>query len=214
MRQGRLVPVDPAGAPIRFQWNPETLQRTPRQPRRRTLDRPDRVSALQWQGVQPEEVSFTLRLDRLGDQQPVTDEVDRLEGLLGDTEQPPPKVRLVYDRHAARRYMVTSVTPQQGEIRNEQLQIVRVEVAVTLTEWIEAKPIRAPADRQRSQQRRDRGGDDREPTIHTVSSGETLWGIAEQHLGDGQRYTEIVEANDLADPDLIQPGDRLRIPRR
>ncbi len=55
---------------------------------------------------------------------------------------------------------------------------------------------------------------DNEPTFHTVEKGDTLWAIAEKTLGNGARYKEIFEANKpmLKDPDLIYPGQNLRIP--
>jgi nucleoid-associated protein YgaU len=54
----------------------------------------------------------------------------------------------------------------------------------------------------------------REPVFHTVEKGDTLWKIAEKHLGNGSRYPEIFEANKpmLKDPDKIYPGQMLRIP--
>lgn len=56
---------------------------------------------------------------------------------------------------------------------------------------------------------------------HTVGEDETLWDIAEEHLGDGERYPEIVQATAdlpqpggvvLTDPDEISPGWTLLIP--
>lgn len=51
-------------------------------------------------------------------------------------------------------------------------------------------------------------------TYYTIDSGDTLWGIAEKHLGAGNRYNEIFEANKevIKDPDLIYPGQKIRIP--
>jgi len=51
-------------------------------------------------------------------------------------------------------------------------------------------------------------------TFHTVEKGDTLWAIAEKTMGNGTKYTEIFEANKpmLTDPDLIYPGQVLRIP--
>ena len=48
----------------------------------------------------------------------------------------------------------------------------------------------------------------------TVQDGDTLWGIAEDELGDGHRYTDIAQANraQINDPDLIQPGWELTLP--
>ena len=49
---------------------------------------------------------------------------------------------------------------------------------------------------------------------HTVKSGDTLSKIAKEHLGDGNAYMKIFEANkdQLSDPDKIKPGQVLKIP--
>lgn len=53
-----------------------------------------------------------------------------------------------------------------------------------------------------------------EATFYTVESGDTLSKIALEHYGDANRYMKIFEANRpmLKDPDLIYPGQVLRIP--
>ncbi len=53
-----------------------------------------------------------------------------------------------------------------------------------------------------------------EATFYTVKKGDTLGAIAKEHLGSAKRYPEIFEANRpmLKDPDLIYPGQVLRIP--
>lgn len=46
-----------------------------------------------------------------------------------------------------------------------------------------------------------------------VQPGDTLWGIAEEELGDGARYTEIAEASpQVQNPDVILPGWTVTIP--
>src|SRR5687768_13384730 len=49
---------------------------------------------------------------------------------------------------------------------------------------------------------------------HTVARGETLSSIAHQHYGDSGSYPLIVRANptQISDPNLIFPGQVLRIP--
>lgn len=49
---------------------------------------------------------------------------------------------------------------------------------------------------------------------HRVKRGQTLWSIAEEHYGDGALHTRIVRANPtlIQDPDLIFPGQILRVP--
>ncbi|NYF97360.1 Gmad2 immunoglobulin-like domain-containing protein [Janibacter cremeus] len=49
---------------------------------------------------------------------------------------------------------------------------------------------------------------------HVVSSGETLWSIAQTHYGSGSRYHRLVHANPgIANPNLIRAGDVVRVPR-
>jgi nucleoid-associated protein YgaU len=49
---------------------------------------------------------------------------------------------------------------------------------------------------------------------YTVKSGDTLSKIAKEHLGDGNAYMKIFEANrdQLKDPDMIKPGQVLKLP--
>jgi nucleoid-associated protein YgaU len=51
---------------------------------------------------------------------------------------------------------------------------------------------------------------------YTVKAGDTLSKIAKEHLGDANAYMAIFEANrdQLKDPDLIKPGQVLKIPER
>ncbi|MGH3472324.1 MAG: LysM peptidoglycan-binding domain-containing protein [Nocardioidaceae bacterium] len=47
-----------------------------------------------------------------------------------------------------------------------------------------------------------------------VKGGDTLWGIAQRAYGDGGDWPEVFDANrnKIEDPDLIFPGQRLRVP--
>jgi nucleoid-associated protein YgaU len=49
---------------------------------------------------------------------------------------------------------------------------------------------------------------------YTVKAGDTLSKIAKEHLGDANAYTRIFEANrdQLSNPDLIKPGQVLKLP--
>ena len=49
---------------------------------------------------------------------------------------------------------------------------------------------------------------------YTVKSGDTLSRIAKQHLGDANDYMKIFDLNkdQLTDPDMIKPGQVLRLP--
>ena len=47
---------------------------------------------------------------------------------------------------------------------------------------------------------------------HTVVSGDTLFNIAKQYLGDGNRYMELAKANNIPNPDHIEVGQVITIP--
>jgi nucleoid-associated protein YgaU len=49
---------------------------------------------------------------------------------------------------------------------------------------------------------------------YTVKAGDTLTKIAKEHLGDGNAYMKIFNANkdQLTDPDKIKPGQVLKLP--
>lgn len=53
-------------------------------------------------------------------------------------------------------------------------------------------------------------------STYTVQAGDTLSGIAKKHLGDGNAYMKIFDANKdvLSDPDKIMPGQVLKMPSR
>jgi len=49
---------------------------------------------------------------------------------------------------------------------------------------------------------------------HVVKSGETLWGIAQQHYGNGNLYHRLLTANPaITNPNLIHVGQVIRVPR-
>ena len=50
---------------------------------------------------------------------------------------------------------------------------------------------------------------------YEIKSGDTLWAIAKQYYGDGNKYPQIFEANRevIKDPDKIFVGQKIRIPK-
>lgn len=48
---------------------------------------------------------------------------------------------------------------------------------------------------------------------YKIVEGDNLWTIAIRAYGDGYRWVDIAKANSLANPDLIYPGDSLKLPR-
>lgn len=50
---------------------------------------------------------------------------------------------------------------------------------------------------------------------YEIKSGDTLWAIAKEYYGDGNKYPQIFEANKevIKDPDKIFVGQKIRIPK-
>ena len=50
--------------------------------------------------------------------------------------------------------------------------------------------------------------------FYTIEKGDSLWKIAQQHYGDGNKWQRLFEANRevIKDPDLIYPGQQIRVP--
>jgi nucleoid-associated protein YgaU len=48
---------------------------------------------------------------------------------------------------------------------------------------------------------------------YTVQAGDDLWSLAVRAYGDGYKWTQIAQANNLSDPNIIHSGNILKIPR-
>lgn len=77
----------------------------------------------------------------------------------------------------------------------------------------QASATSSSAPAQTSSSTTDTSTDSTESVV--VHPGDTLWGIAQEELGDGSRYTDVAEANSqrIDDPDVIQPGWTLDLPQ-
>jgi nucleoid-associated protein YgaU len=55
---------------------------------------------------------------------------------------------------------------------------------------------------------------DYEVEYYEVVKGDSLWKIADKFYGDGSKYKQILAENlqVIKDPDLIFPGQKIRIP--
>lgn len=47
---------------------------------------------------------------------------------------------------------------------------------------------------------------------HTISAGDYLWTLAVKYLGDGKRWKEIADLNEITDPRSLRIGQVLKIP--
>lgn len=46
---------------------------------------------------------------------------------------------------------------------------------------------------------------------YILKEGESLSDVAEREYGDGQRYPTLIELNNLQNPDLVEPGMKIRV---
>ena len=65
--------------------------------------------------------------------------------------------------------------------------------------FIPAKEERPPSSNQPSNK------------TYTVKKGDCLWNICKQYLGDGSKYPQIAKLNNISNPNLIYPGQVLKL---
>ena len=53
---------------------------------------------------------------------------------------------------------------------------------------------------------------DEDTRLITIVKGDTLWDLCQEHLKDPLKWRELSKYNDFTNPDLIYPGEKLRIP--
>lgn len=53
---------------------------------------------------------------------------------------------------------------------------------------------------------------DEDSKLITIVKGDTLWDLCQEHLKDPLLWRELSKYNDFTNPDLIYPGEKLRIP--
>lgn len=71
------------------------------------------------------------------------------------------------------------------------------------------------ADQQNENQQEQQGDVTKEtlPGKYTIKEGDTLFLIAQQYYNDGFKYTEIIKENKLANPDVLEVGQEITIPK-
>lgn len=216
--KGSLRPIQPAAAPLLFQFNPAQVQVNGGTGGWGRRARPKRPVALEWEGEPEESVTFTLIFDGTTGETVRSVERDclRLErmGRKRGHLKPPPILELEYGNVGRGRQWVIDSLGWGTEDRNRQLQRIYQEVTVTLLRYEEADVTLTPTQRHRDRQ----GGTDGSSTsadgnrVYRVKAGDTLSSIAAAKLGKASRWPEIAKLNGLRDPNKLTVGQRLRLP--
>lgn len=76
-----------------------------------------------------------------------------------------------------------------------------------------SKPSLGPAQQTEQTETQGDVSPEKLPGKYTVKEGDTLFTIAENYYKDGEKFTEIAKANNLASPDQIETGQILEIPK-
>lgn len=215
--KGELVPVQPAGPPLRFQYNPATIQPAGGVGGWGRRVRPKRPPAVEWEGEPEETLTFSLLFDGYEEGRSVEQDCQRLLRLGKKRAhlKPPPILELRYGNVGRGQLWVIDSLAWGDELRNRRLQRLRQEVTVTLLRYEEAEVTLTPTQRHRDRQG-SRGGSsgsgaDRN-RVYTVKAGDTLSSIAARKLGRAGRWPEIAKLNKLRDPNHLRVGQRLRLP--
>ena len=87
-----------------------------------------------------------------------------------------------------------------GKCGIDGILTIRVFGAILITGKVMAVTVKAP--------------DEPKVEYYEIVSGDTLSGIAKKYYGDPMQYPRLFEANRevIKDPDLIYPGQKIRIP--
>src|ERR1700730_12446521 len=110
----------------------------------------------------------------------------------------------------------------EGEVKSNQSKVSMVLGALIIliigilisNYFSKGKPSLRPA--QQTQQQTTQTTDvssNQLPGKYTVKEGDTLFTIADKYYKDGYKYTEIAKINNLANPDVLEKGQVLDIPK-
>ncbi|ULH16575.1 BON domain-containing protein [Deinococcus sp. KNUC1210] len=75
-------------------------------------------------------------------------------------------------------------------------------------EAVDASGLKVVGGAKELTKEKDAGGE----TVYTVQSGDNLSSIALKYFGDAGKYRDIAHYNNISNPDLIQVGQKIRIP--
>lgn len=106
-------------------------------------------------------------------------------------------------------------TGGMGDFQYDVKFIIATEIKIYTTNELKIKTP-AKATRTASKKSTKKKATESKTRTYTVKSGDCLWRIAQNLLGKGSRYMEIYNLNKdkIKNPNLIYPGQKLRIPNK
>lgn len=192
------------------------------------VDRPKRYGFVEWRKADPRRLTVPVMFDGLAEDRSVESEVLYLYRLIGEirggVNPMPAIVKLAGPLPLTFvQWAITAVELEEQEIRRpSDGHRVRTAGQLSFLQWVPgsvqfvspaaaaqvraatppppaassaAAPVAAPPQR-----------------VYVVRKGDTLWRIAQTHLGNPRRWPEIANMNGIRDPRKLQIGTRLRLP--
>lgn len=111
----------------------------------------------------------------------------------------------------------------EGELKSNQSKVSMVLgaliiliIGILISNYFNRpKPVLGPAQQspQQTQITQENIAPDQLPGKYTVKDNDTLFEIADKYYKDGYKFTEIAKANNLPNPDVIEKGQVLDIPK-
>lgn len=111
----------------------------------------------------------------------------------------------------------------QADLRNNQSYLnyvlgalIVLIVGILLFNYFNKPNNLGPSQQANQQDQQKQSGDvtqDGLPGKYTVKEGDTLFTIAQNYYKDGYKYTEIIKENKLENPDVVEVGQVLTIPK-
>ena len=111
---------------------------------------------------------------------------------------------LTIERPKSKKTEPTPQTEQRSDLEDEKSQILKTEKQPLLkTEQPQPGKTDGPISKPVAARKME--------ILHIVVKGDTLWDIAARYLGDPFLFPELAKLSRINDPDLIYPGDLIRI---
>lgn len=190
---------------------------------------PRAKSTTEWGGLSLHRVTLDLLFD--GDRSPADVEADLalLESFArpvnpADPLSEPPRLQIKYGEGQQLRWVINDIVARSNERTSPRGPRVAARRTVDLLEYstgaIAFTPLEQAEQQAQTQTGTTTGGalplgrpaGGQPGRTYTVRAGDSLSTIAARELGDWRRWTDIATLNGLADPDVIVPGQVLRLP--
>jgi hypothetical protein len=163
--------------------------------------------------VNRDEQGITLIIEEMGDELEVPSTFDHITsaapegdaGGVADSREESAMIEVASSAAAIEapleieREETAAAKPEQTPVAAAEPQ--RVESGQTQTPAIEKRSVTPPVSLQYTER----------TIIHAVVKGDTLWDIANRYLNDPWRFPELAQRSGIRNPDLIYPGNRVRV---